>query len=507
MTSITERLSTRERGFSRECSIPLRLVAEGVGLYALCFALFCALIFATPGFLGNDDYYHARISDEIIVQGRLRVDFPWLPQTILDRQRFVDHHLLYHIYLAPWVHWGGLTGAKLAQSAVAAGVCAAVWALLRQMGVRRSALWTLGIFALSSPFLFRLLMIRTQGAALMLLVLALLIMFRRSHRWMLVLSFTFAWLYDGFVLMPAFAVLYAAGTWMAERRFEWQPVAYAAVGTALGLVINPYFPSNVAFIVDHLTAKVDFEAGVPVGSEWYPYTTGSLLINSGGALLALGAALLRPGFGGKRDRYKNVLLLIALLTLFMLFRSRRFIEYFPLFALLYCAASWGRGETIITLLRWGKLLVQTAVVIAALVFAFSTLADARQTIANNDDPRWFAGASNWLKANTPTGTPVFQTDWDDFTRLFYYNTANTYLVGLDPTYLQLANPELWEWWVAITRGEVDQPSGMIREVFGASYVVSDSKHNAFAERANTDPDMRLVYWDSASRVWVIDPAE
>ena len=70
----------------------------------------------------------------------------------------------------------------------------------------------------------------------------------------------------------------------------------------------------------------------------------------------------------------------------------------------------------------------------------------------------YAAASAWLEENTPAGARVFQTDWDDFPRLFFYNTHNTYLVGLDPTYLQLYSADLYDRWVEITDGKVSQPS-------------------------------------------------
>jgi hypothetical protein len=482
-------------------------VIEGSALVIVCFALLSLLIFATPGLLGNDDYYHARISDEIIVQGRLAVDFPWLPKTILSPEQFVDHHLLYHVYLAPWVHFDGMSGAKLGQVVIAAAVFLAVWVVLRQVGVRWSALWTLALFALSSPFLFRLLMIRTQGASVLLLLIALSILFARRYRWLIPLSFAYAWLYDGFVLMPAFALLYTISEWLSDRRLDWRPVVYSTVGIVLGLIINPYFPRNILFIAEHLGAKVDFESGVQVGSEWYPYTTAALLLHSGGALLVLVVGFLRSSFDGrKRDRIENTLLLVALLTLFMLFRSRRFIEYYPPFALLFCAVVWRvRSPLRLSQIVPARLvaIVPIGLLSVTTLFGGATFMDARQTIQSSDDPRWFVGASEWLATHTPKGTPVFQTDWDDFTRLFYYNTANTYLVGLDPTYLERADPRLWNRWVAITRGEVEQPSNMIRTVFGSEYVVSDRQHSAFEDRAYGDPNMKLVYWDKNSMVWQI----
>ena len=491
---------------------PIPLWIRGLALYLLCLAVLVMLIFAAPGFLGTDDYYHTRISAQIITQGRLALDFPWLPQTILSPDRFVDHHLLFHLYLAPWAYFGGIAGAKIATAGIAAGVFVAAWVLLRGIGVRYAALWAVAMFGLSTPFLYRMLMVRTQGASLLLLIVALHLLFQRRARWLVPLAFAYTWLYDGFVLLLAFAVLDMAAGWIAERRLDWQPTGYVALGIALGLIINPYFPRNVQFIAEHLGAKVAFEGGVPVGNEWYPYRTGTLLSNSAGALLALVIGVLRPGFGARRDRAEMTLLLAALLTLFMVFKSRRFIEYFPAFALLFSAAAWGRGQVKLQdwLPRWhpavGRAAVALVPMLGAAILIGTTLADTYHDAQNAKDVAIFAGAAGWLQEHTPAGAAVFQTDWDDFTRLFYYNTHNTYLVGLDPTYLERADPALWDQWVAITRGAVAQPSAVIRSDFGASYVVSDTRHEAFAAQAEDDPAMRLVYRDQYSFVWEVSPS-
>ena len=107
---------------------------QGMVLFLVCLVPLVVLIFATPGFVGNDDYYHARISAQIVEQQRLRLDFPWLPRTILSPDRFVDHHLLFHLYLAPWVYLGGMTGAKLATAGIAAGVFVAAWGVPAEPG-------------------------------------------------------------------------------------------------------------------------------------------------------------------------------------------------------------------------------------------------------------------------------------------------------------------------------------------------------------------------------------
>lgn len=494
-------------------TLRLPALAQALALYLAAFAIFAVILFATPGFLGTDDYYHTRMAVEILEQRSLRVEFPWLPLTILSPDKFTDHHLLFHMYVAPFTLLGEVTGAKIATVSIAAGVVLAIWVLLRRMGVRYAWLWALGLFVVSLPFINRILMIRTQGASLLLLIVALIALQAGRYRWLIPLSFAYVWLYNGFILMPAFAGLYCAAAWVVERKFEPRPLIYALLGMALGLVINPYFPQNLTFIWDHLIAKVDIESSVRLGNEWYPYDTGDLLANSAGALIVLALGVVAPNLRGaqsKRDRMETTLLLCALVTLFMLMRSRRFIEYFPAFALLYGAVSWGRGidfaAWLPTRLAW-RPLVPLAGALGLLYFAYTVLPAAYDQAEDSRSPDYYAGAGVWLRANVPDGEMIFQTDWDDFTRLFYYNPDNPYIVGLDPTYLQLADPIQWDQWVALTRGEVETPSTLISSVFGAQYVVSDAGHDAFRQQAAADTAMELVYQDRYNYVWRINPVE
>ena len=64
---------------------------------------------------------------------------------------------------------------------------------------------------------------------------------------------------------------------------------------------------------------------------------------------------------------------------------------------------------------------------------------AHQTIADSSPLDRYGAAACWMGAHSRAGDLVFQTDWDDFPRLFFYDTTNVYVVGLDPTYLQLAD--------------------------------------------------------------------
>lgn len=480
-------------------------------LFGAGFLLAAYLLSSTAGFVGTDDYYHSRVASQILAQRNLRLDFPWLPLTILAPQHFVDHHLLYHLYLAPWVYWGGITGAKLAQAVVVGGIVVVFWALLRSLQVRFALIWTLGIAATSSTFLYRMLMIRTQAAAVLIILITLYLLFQRRYRWLALCTFAFTWLYNGFILLPVIIGLYTAAEAITERHLAWKPIAYALVGMALGLIVNPYFPQNISFIIEHLGEKVDINRSIRVGNEWYPYDTDVLLRNAFGAMLAMAAGVLAPSFRHKRrDRVETTLLLIALLTLYMVFRSRRFIEYYPPFALLFCAAAWGRSRFSrpqIPRQRSLKPLYGVFFLLPVLLLAAATVRSTGADIRDAKSADYMQGAAAWLRANTEAGTLIFQLDWDDFPYLFFHNTQNAYLVGLDPTYLQLASPDLWNLWVSITQGRVEQPSGFILNTYGAPYVVGDRQHDAFADQAANDPNMQIVYLDQYSVIWQVNTSD
>jgi hypothetical protein len=195
----------------------------------------------------------------------------------------------------------------------------------------------------------------------------------------------------------------------------------------------------------------------------------------------------------------------------MLFESRRFVEYFPPFALIFAAFAWAPllpasdelsqvGQT--RLVRLAPPLILAGLIAAGMVMGLPAVADS---LRDSRDYRTYADASAWLVQNTAPGERVFQTDWDDFPRLFFYNTHNTYIVGLDPTYLQLYDPVLYDRWVRITEANVDDLSDAILNEFASRYVHTDVFHGDFIVAAANDPDMVEVFRDEYAVLYYIPP--
>ena len=161
-----------------------------------------------------------------------------------------------------------------------------------------------GLFAVSEAFLYRMSMARAQSGAVIILALAVHWLLTGRHKWLAPLGFVFVWFYNAFPLLLVVAGVYVVAVFLLERRVAWAALAYPLLGIALGVVVNPYFPENVVFIAGHLLPKVG-ESAVPVGNEWSPYESWTLVQNSGAALAAVLLGTLALGWREERiDRHR-----------------------------------------------------------------------------------------------------------------------------------------------------------------------------------------------------------
>ena len=495
-------------------------------LLCLFFVAGLALVqFATPDLPDNDGYYHIRFARLMLDKG-LKPEFPWLPLTILNSREFSDHHFLFHVFLIPFSLGDLRLGAKWAAVMFAALAFTSIWWLLNRQRVAYALIWSIGLLAVSEAFLYRMSITRAQSLSLAVLVLGMYWLLSKKYLLLLPLSFFYVWLYDAFPLMLILASAYVMSIWIIDEDFNLSPLLYSGIGIVFGLLLNPYFPDNVVFFIRHLLPKLSEATAVSVGSEWYPYQTTQLLANSPLSLVFFLAGCLALGLKNTRMDSKTMMsFLVAIIFGAMLFQSRRFIEYFPAFALIFCAFAWSpilaknlemidvqNGQSMISRIRgstswensgikallWGLILL-----VIVVLGAKNTITDAQDSIMGSKPNSLYADAAKWLEINTPEGSRVFQTDWDDFPRLFYYNTQNTYLIGLDPTYMQLYDPELYDLWVDITQGKVDNPSEQIYPRFGARYVITDLRHKSFIRAAEDDVGLMEVYKDEDAIIYEV----
>jgi hypothetical protein len=493
---------------------------KGLILFLIFFLALSSVQFATPGMVGNDGYYHIKIAYLMRTEG-LKPAFDYLPLSVLNSEEYVDHHYMFHLLMIPFTFGDLGIGAKLASIFFPTITFTSIWWMLQKREVEFASLWSLGLLVVSEAFLYRMNMPRAQSLSLLVLVFALHSMLEKKHWPLVLLGFLYVWSYNAFPLLIIVAFAYIVAYWIENRVLRIQPLVYSTAGVVLGLVINPYFPKNLAFIYRHLAPKLIDATAVSVGSEWFPYKTTTLVENSGIALLVFFLGVLALGLNEKKMNVATTTSLFLVIAFgFMLFQSRRFIEYAPPFMLVFTAFAWSpvvtkwkeksdklRSESSgrIQLKADGNTILLVSVITLVMAsFFWLNLSSSRKVLQGNAKPyQRFAKASTWLRNNTPAKSRVFQTDWDDFPQLFFYNNHNTYTIGLDPTYMLLFDEELYNLWVDITEGEVENPSNEIMAHFEGQYVLTDLKHDDFIREAEEDPDLVLVYQDEFAKIFQV----
>ena len=489
-----------------------------------------------------DGYYHIRWSRllwENMRAGHLSLPtFKWLPLTTLNPKDYVDHHLLFHILQIPFTWFGDLRlGAKVAATIFSSlAVFSCYWLIVRYR-ISYALVWLVAMLSCSAPFLYRLNMAKAPPVSIIFMVAGIYLLFERKYVWLAPLAFLYVWTYSLFVTLLAAAVIWTVVLGWSEWRFEWRPLVWTGVGTIAGFIINPYFPKNVALFLEHVWIKVriwdDFSTSV--GSEWYPYESWFFLGSCLVAFVAMLVGYIAFDWSDKRRAARPLFFLIfSTLLMVASFRSRRFVEYWPPFAILFAAFTLqtifdGARRRVVghlpedvmdelqpfldrdepaetTEQRRKREHWQTgAAVFVALLLGVVLVVNVRETaktLADEAGPDRYRGGMQWIQTNVPAGEMVFNTDWDDFPKMFFYDTSHTYASGLDPTYLLDKNPELSKLYEEITLGKIKDAAPIIRDRFGARYVFSDTEdvHNDFYFNAKESGWFDIVYEDEECTV-------
>lgn len=505
-----------------------------------------------------DGYYHIRWSAtlwESFKSGQWLPEFKWLPLTVLNPADYSDHHFLFHLLQIPFLwFFEPVMAAKVAAVFFASLAIFSVYWLLYRYQVNYLLLWLLALLTCANPFFYRMSMAKAPPLTIIISVIGIYLLFERKYKWLLPLMFLFVWTYSLFPLLLLAAVIWAIIIGWNERKFEWQPIAYTGGGLVLGNIINPYFPNNLKLFSEHFWTKfnVGGDFAVAVGGEWYPYSGQDLLTHFPIALAAMliGYILFMPK-NHKLPEKSTFFLMFVTILLMSQFRSKRFAEYFPPFAILFAAFSWKEFltptvhqlpediqrefepyldtdkttrkqhwfETAKLVAAW------TLGIILGFVMFYNFIGidfSANERFQNTVGLRWLASlkqiglltdirsnetndkykrAMDWANQNIPEGERIFNCNWDDFPKLFYFDQKHTYVYGLDPNYLYSKNPELSRLIGDITSGKTDDAAPIIREKFGANYIFSDAKENEdmFA-KALASGWVEMVYEDDEARI-------
>jgi len=496
----------------------IRMIYLVFGFFAI-FLLMTLLQFSTTAICCGDwdGYYHIRWSQllwENLRQFKGPPDFIWLPLTVLNPADYADHHFLFHLLQIPFLwFFEPVMAAKVAAVFYGGLAIFSVYWLMFRYKIDHLLIWLGALITCANPFWYRMNMAKAPPLTIIYSVVGIYLLFERKYIWLLPLMFVFVWTYSLFPLLLIASVIWVLVLAWNERFFEWRPIVYTFTGMVLGNVVNPYFPNNILLFVEHFWTKIRSQYEVAVGGEWYPYTGWQLVTHLTIALTAmLVGYILYRGKNGKLPERSTFFLVFATVLMVWMFKSKRLAEYFPPFAILFASFSWQmfREPDVVELpeefqreieplldvdkkpapkgfLDHAKIAAPWVIGTVLILWMFFNFGGTRllrikqedllASIEKNESNDKYFESMEWAKKNIPPGERIFNSNWDDFPKLFFFNTQNNYVYGLDPNYLYSADPELSKLVREITQGKIDDPAPIIRDKFGSRWVFSDADEN------------------------------
>lgn len=237
--------------------------------FVVSFFAFALLFLAAPMIPDADSYFHLAVAREYASEGYVEA-LPWARTSVLG-ETFGDKELLFHVLLAPFASGDdAATGGRVALALLNAAFVAAVTGF----ATRSLGWWSLVVpvwLYVAAPMLtFRLIRLRPELLALLLLLALIRLAAARRYAWVAVVSALFALSYTAFHVVIGLAVLWSLAT-IRER--DWKLPLAAAVGAAAGLLVHPGFPGNLRIWWIQNVLYFLHKSRLDVGDEIAPATT------------------------------------------------------------------------------------------------------------------------------------------------------------------------------------------------------------------------------------------
>ncbi|MFH0818516.1 MAG: hypothetical protein V1898_00805 [Patescibacteria group bacterium] len=483
---------------------------------------------ASPTLGDPDAFYHAGIST-LMNDHLVLADFPWLDQTLL-KDRFTDQHFLYHVLLVMLNKlFTPLISVKIATVIGCALFITFIYLFLREKKVKSAWLY-IGLLLITAPFIVRLAIPKATPWALLCLFLGMYFWERKKPLALFGITFIYVWLHGGFILLPISAFIF----WIVQNIFNyvkkeknnfiaWQKWFALSGGLISGLIINPYFPSNIFFYWQQIVniGLINYKNAVDVGAEWYGYSLPDFIGGTSLLWLLIISAIIMAVFIRHEQKVNNYQWgFLAIIFFIATLKSRRYVEYFVPIALIWSALEINLFLTTNASTKFIQYLkiqyqkhntkIKILVVylfIAILSSVVISLRDAKQYMVNSMRQDQFLAAGKYLQEHTPRGSLVFHTSWDDWPMLFYYAPNNYFLVGMDPTFMYKKDLVKYKLWRDISDGKIKSSlAEIISREFSCRYMIidkTDEDSKLFWAYLIRDKNIKVIYNDEEVIIYEI----
>ncbi len=469
--------------------------------------LFAFYQFSNPSLIGDDDvYWHIRYSENIFNTGHLTAKFFGDPIPYAG--------VLFHIVLAPFTLFPNIFIAqKVAGLFFVLLISGLFYSILKKIGVKYAPFLTLVLFLLSVNFSFRLLLVRTFLISITLLLVGTYCLLSKKHWLLFLCAVAFALSYSiPFLLIFSFAWVFSQFISSTRKEIEWHVPLVVLLGLVIGLALHPVFPENVYFLKDYLLPvfyKIpiqDLNGGVELKSfsffEFISYEW-MILVVWVSSLLVFLTSYLRA----EERTEKLFFALIACMFFTMSIISRRFIEYWALFAGLSAFYIFKPYLLLISfeklknqIIKIHELKIATFVFVSILALGcFHNFLTVNSWAKQGAQINVYENVGKWLAVNIPEKAVVLNTDWTLYPKLYFYNSSAIYIAQFDPAYLYVKNRDIYDKWLILANDETSQLGNakqlyeMISQDFHAQYLIFLTQNSVNLKQfiENNDSDQFL----------------
>lgn len=430
----------------------------------LLFALTGAIQWQIPAPMDGDTAYHAAVAAMIREHGILHA-FPWTPFSWLA-DHYADKELLFHLLFIPFLGLGWMTAAKIVGTIAGGGLLLAIYLLLRREGVSYPGVWAMLPLAASHLFAYRFLVVRPHLLSITLVCILLWGAARSRIYVIVVCSALFPLCYVAWHLPLVVVAIAETARFAASRKIEWKPACAAVGGLITGLLLHPNSVNLVRLfwiqIVDVLLRNAwGGKEGFDLGLEFLPATAAQWARGLLASAIMLLVALLLSLRNRREEQVSLTFSLAALAFALLTAMSSRFLEYFVPLAVVSLALA-------ARLQPWRYL--PQIILPVSLVYTLGLNADFIRSFRDSPDclP---TSVTSFLQEKIPPGAQVFTPDWASTGGLMLALPERRFIVGLDPTFFYMKDPELYRLWYKIAHEAPKDSAELIRQRFKARYVI------------------------------------
>lgn len=474
-----------------------------IGLIFLSTFLFMGAFLGNQNLVGppDDGKFYLKMASIQSEEGLVK-NYPWLYFTDY-RENSSGLHFLFPLLLIPFlvIFPSGL--AYIVSSAFFTAVLAClIWIVLKKMKVGFKWLWLILALLGSQDFIFRHALGRPITTSLI-AILGIIYSIKYKLWWLcFILAFLNVWLYDGYFISLILALLYGVIISIVQKKLYWKEIVSVLAGFVIGNIINPFFPNNIKYL--HTIITVPFlNKHIQDSNEWMSSNFAHLTVSSmipiafflAPLVYLLVVAIRSKGISKINSDSAGFGVMASVLFLLTLLH-RRFIEYFPPFAILFFVATFKEFISQITYSKITKTFksiwqFKVAAFIVFFIFGFilyQTINLAAKDLKDNDAKTdQYKQAASFLKSQSTPNSIVFNVQWDQFAHLFYWDSSHFYINGLDPGFSHSFNPQLYDQWKKLYDDDVINQTPVeiidILHNFDAKYlfIESDRSPNLFSK--------------------------